>query len=269
MKSLLQKFVGLNRYLCEKFDDLLPFPPSQVGSLGEFDVRPMFLSSEIIADVGGGKKPFAVAADIPVGNRRYFGLDIEEEELKSAPANTYTNTFVVNIENPQESLENLFEFVICRNTLEHVKDAEKAISGLCAIMAPGGSCYIKLPCRYAAFARANRLLPNELKRRLMHSIFPHKSGDGFPAYYDRASPGELRTLIRESGAETLAERRTYRSSYFMFFFPAYILWRLFATLQYLFNAEYCENFELVFRKMDASKNPASVAARARDIEKPR
>jgi 2-polyprenyl-6-hydroxyphenyl methylase/3-demethylubiquinone-9 3-methyltransferase len=87
-----------------------------------------------------------------------------------------------------------------------------------------------------------------LKRKIMHAVFPHKKGDGFPAFYQSGTPSEFHELARAAGLRVVSEKRNYRSSYVTFFLPLYLLWRGVATVQYLIDRDYCESFEMVLHK---------------------
>jgi SAM-dependent methyltransferase len=246
--SWIAGFARANSRVAMWIDNLVPFPPVSTGSLKTHDPRAMFIEATSIADIGGGKKPYSVAAELETDGKIYVGLDLDVAELEAAPSGTYSAIKLIDICAPDISLAGKFDLIICRSTLEHVFDTSAAIAGLALLLAPGGRCYLKLPCRKAAFARLNLLLPNEIKRRIMYAVFPHKQGDGFPAFYNLCQPSDISRLSKENDLDILAEKRNYRSSYFSFFFPLYVLWRLIATVQYLVDKDYCENFEFVFEK---------------------
>lgn len=248
MASILGRLVEINVRMSRGFDRLLPFPPRSRGSLGDHEPRTMFVAARNIGDVGGGKKPYALAVGLDLAGKVYVGLDLDPEELSRAPTGTYTQTAVLDICAPEGQFARSFDLIICRNTLEHVTDAEAAIRGLASLLAEGGHCFVKLPCRRAVFAQLNLLLPNEMKRKLMHAVFPKKKGDGFPAFYHRGTPSELHAIAQVAGLEVVAEKRNYWSSYFSFLFPLYLLWRGIATVQYLMDPDYCESFEMVLHK---------------------
>ncbi|MBB5985651.1 methyltransferase domain-containing protein [Sphingobium lignivorans] len=248
MASIISRFAAANSWLARQFDRLVPYPPRQIGTLAPNELKPMFEEAHSVADVGGGKKPYAYIAGLDAGGKVYVGLDFDPEELKNAPPSTYSETAVLDICAPDAAQFGRFDLIVCRSTLEHVTDNAAAIAGLAALLAPGGKCFVRLPCRRAAFAQLNLRLPNEAKRRMMHAVFPHKKGDGFPAFYNRCLPSQIRRLALAQGLEVIAERRTYRSTYFSFFLPFYLLWRLVGTVQYVADKDYCESFEMVFRK---------------------
>lgn len=248
MTGIASRFVQANVRTSLAFDRICPFPPESRGRLEPHEPAAVFADASSIADVGGGKKPYAMIAQLDSTGKTYMGLDLDGDELASAPEGIYTSTRVVDICAPPSDLTGKFDFIICRSTLEHVSDTKTAIAGLALMLAPGGRCYVKLPCRKALFARLNLILPNELKRRILHAVFPHKEGDGFPAFYDKAVPSAIQTIAQSAGLGIAAEKRNFRSSYFTFFLPVYVIWRAFATLQYMTDRDYCESFEMVLCK---------------------
>ena len=252
---MLKSFVKVNVSLARSFDRLIAYPPINVGSIGPKNIKEMFVEGKIIADVGGGKKPYAAVSGLSTDGKSYVGIDLDTAELESAPAGVYTEKLVMDICAPEPNCYERFDLIICRNTLEHVKDAAAAFEGISRMLSPNGRCYIKVPCRKAFFARLNLLLPNDVKRRIMHAIFPEKKGDGFPAFYDRTTPIEFSKLARLAGLEVVAEKRNYRSTYFSFFFPLYLLWRGFSSVQYLIDRNYCESFDLVLHKSAPAITP--------------
>lgn len=207
-------------------------------ALGYFPTPPLIDELPVkgtVADVGGGKKPYL--PDYPDS----IGIDIDAEELAQG---AYTERLVADI--TKDDLPEV-DTVICRFTLEHVRDAEAAIANLVGMLRPGGHGYISAPCRYALFARLNRVLPEDLKRRVMHALYPGKQGDGFPAYYDKASPAEYSQLIEKHGGTVVEIRRSYFSGYFTFFTPLHLLWRMVSFVQ-MIRPGYCERFEVIFRR---------------------
>lgn len=253
---MIGRFIRWNTKLCRGFDGLFPFARTPV-TLGRHDPKILFVERTSIADIGGGKKPFSGLRGLDPAGKRYAGMDLDPDELAAAPAGSYSETHVVDLLDPPAALSEQFDFVICRHTLEHVTDTEKAIATLVRLLRPGGVCFIHLPCRKALFARVNLMLPNETKRRIMHRVFPQKSGDGFPAYYDRCTPSQIGALVAANGAEVVAESRRYWSSYFSFFLPLFMIWRMLTALQYAFDRDYCESFSIVFVKHPAPDTPGA------------
>jgi 2-polyprenyl-6-hydroxyphenyl methylase/3-demethylubiquinone-9 3-methyltransferase len=104
-----------------------------------------------------------------------------------------------------------------------------------------------VPCRNALFARLNLLLPEAVKRYVLHGLYPASVHfAGFRAYYDHCTPSELEAVVRQAGLH-LVEKEVYHwSGYFDFFAPFYLCWRAASLLAVaLFGEDACDRFCLV------------------------
>ena len=241
---MFKTFIVANRSLSNKFENLFGFNRDDSILL-----RGVFKSLEAqttIADVGGGKKPAINILGHRLHNSVYDGYDISLEELNEA-RHSYTDIYQIDLTAKKQKSKQ-YDLIICLNTLEHVDDIRPAIENLAGMLNQGGRLYIKLPCKYALFAKLNKFLPERLKKHLLHKIFPEKVGDGFKAYYDRSCPKEITDISEKYGLQLVEKNIVKWSSYFSFFFPAYVIWRMMTLLQNLFNRNYCESFEMVFIK---------------------
>lgn len=203
-----------------------------------------------VADVGGGKKPAKKFFPTRLGGHAlYDGYDMDLDELRQAK-HEYSEIYWIDLVKPDFESSKQYEKVICVSTLEHVTDTRVAIQNLAKMLKPGGKLYIKVPCKLALFAQLNLLLPGDLKKRLLHFVFPHKRGDGFPAYYNDCLPSKFMESALLSGLQVEADKlnKTYYSTYFTFFFPFYIIWRAATLAQILLFKDYCESFEIVLCK---------------------
>jgi SAM-dependent methyltransferase len=244
---LSQRVFRANRFLSEHFDRL--FSKRLKGwSCGKLQPQEYIKNGMTVADIGGGKKPFLKRDEMQSLGITYVGLDIDPQELRAAPPGAYSHTKVIDLTSLPESYRPNFDLIICMNTLEHVRDADAALGALIVMLKPGGRCYLQVPCRKALFARLNRVLGEKFKRRLLHYVFPAKSGDGFPAFYDKATPGDYCAIIKKRGAMVETVSVNYWSSYFSKIFPLYVIWRLLSILQLVFSNDYCEKFGIIFSK---------------------
>ena len=239
-------FLNLNKSVSLRFERAIGLFPDRAPLIEKVVLR------GAVADPGGGKKPYL--ADRP-NHLTYVGLDIDEEELKAAPPGIYTSTMVVDITKPGIRPE--FDVIICRFVLEHVHDTEAALQELSKMMRPGEICYISAPCRHAVFAKLNLIIPQGIKKKYLGKLYPSKESDGFPVRYDRLSPSEISDIVEKIGATVSEVRKVYFSGYFTFFFPLHIAWRLFSVFQYYFIADYCERFEIIFKKDSNTKYAAN------------
>lgn len=203
----------------------------------------------LMYDLGGGSQPFASLEDKKRYGLSIVGLDISAEELAAAPAGVYDRTIAADL--CSYVGEANADVVICQATLEHVPDGAGAMRAIATILKPGGRAFLFAPSRNALFARLNLLLPENLKKKILFSLFPSKSlgHDGFPAFYDGCTPKEIERSAHANGL--VVERRTlfWVSSYFRVFVPAYIAWRLFQGLSFLvMGKNAAETFIYVVRK---------------------
>jgi 2-polyprenyl-6-hydroxyphenyl methylase/3-demethylubiquinone-9 3-methyltransferase len=236
------------------FDNMLPPAFSTDGN--SWFVRtlvPQFLKPGLrVCDVGGGKNPLVDRVEKARLGLRVVGIDIDASELAQAAEGTYDQAIAADI--CQFRGDGTSDLVICQALLEHVPNVEQALKALASIVRPGGTVLIFVPCRNAFFARLNLLLPQEWKKRILYAIWPNTKRDqGFPAYYDRCTPGDFRRLTASAGLRTVAEYPYFRCGYFGFFFPFHLAWRLWSACGYLLvGAQAAETFCLVLEKSPAA-----------------
>nr|WP_246771159.1 methyltransferase domain-containing protein [Aestuariivirga sp. YIM B02566] len=251
---LWRTFLKANRAASCWIDSFLPDHVRQDGNQAFLrDVLPRALRADItVYDLGGGSRP---CVDRELKDRlglRLVGLDVSGEELAAAPVGTYDQTIVADLCTFTGTAA--ADSVICQATLEHVPDTVGAIRGLATCVRPGGAVYLFAPCRNAAFARINLILPEGLKRFLLFRLFPEKATghDGFKAFYDHCTPGQIEAIARRNGLEIEERRLFWTSSYFFIFTPAYLLWRAWQGLSYMvLGKDAAESFVYVLRKSHA------------------
>jgi 2-polyprenyl-6-hydroxyphenyl methylase/3-demethylubiquinone-9 3-methyltransferase len=96
------------------------------------------------------------------------------------------------------------------------------------------------------------ILPETLKKWILFNLYPEKAQghDGFEAFYDKCTPKQLTEIAKSNGLEVVSVSTHWRSSYFSFFFPFYIVWRLWTLIaKNVFGGEFCESFVVVLRKI--------------------
>lgn len=249
----INAFVRANVAVSKAIDGLLPAALNRDGNrafLQTYAPRALRRGGTVY-DVGGGSQPFVSLEKKRELGLEVVGLDISAEELDQAPPGVYDRkiaadlcTFVGNAD---------ADVVMCQATLEHVPDGAGAIRAIASILRPGGRAFVFAPSRNAMFARLNLALPQKLKERLLFTLFPAKATghDGFPAYYDRCTPGEIEALARENGLVVEDRALFWVSSYFMVFVPAYLLWRALQGVSYLIRRDdAAETFIYILRKPD-------------------
>ena len=237
-------------WLCSSFDRLLP-ARFRVHGNQDFlwSLVPKYLLNGLtVYEIGGGKTPYLSPAAKKALNIKVIGLDIDMNELARAPEGAYDETICADI--TQYEGRGDADIVICQALLEHVQDTEAAIGAIASILRPGGLALIFVPSRNAIYARLNMVMPKNLKRRILYAVFPDNlSRQGFPSYYDRCTPSGVKELADRVGLLPVEERYYYFSHYFSFFFPLYLIWRLWIVAFWAFYGEQAaETFSLVLGK---------------------
>lgn len=248
--SIFRKLVDINVRASHAFDRLFP---SRFRRDGNQDFLKRIVWEHVqpgqtVCDVGGGKQPFFSVDKVRELSLRVVGLDISAEELACAPAGAYSSTIAADICTFQGEQD--ADLVICQSLLEHVPDTRAALAAIASTLKPGGLCLLFVPCRNAPFARLNLLLPDAWKRRILFAVFPHtRHAQGFRSYYDRCTPSQFSAMAQEARLSLVELRRYHMSSYFSFFFPLFVVWRLWTLLTVAVAAgDLCETFSMVLRK---------------------
>jgi len=251
--SLLRKTIEYQSRLSTAIDRLLPQRYRIYGrQFFREQLVPRYLArGQTIYDVGGGANPFLTPEVKDRLGARVVGLDVSAAELERAPERSYDCTRCVDISAYQGSAD--ADIIICQSVLEHVRDVAAAFRSLSSILRPGGRLLVFVPNRNALFARLNLLLPEQVKRGLLFTVYPEKrQTSGFPAYYDRCTPREFRELATRCGLIVEVEEHFFISSYFFAILPAYFLWRLWIlTASRLFGGQAASTFCMVLRKPHA------------------
>ena len=247
---MIRKFINGQRTLSKFFDQLLSEKFLLDGNSDFADsLVPKHMSPGLnVYDIGGGKNPFYKPIEKRINNLTVYGLDIDSNELERAPEGAYDKMICAGILTYHGDCD--ADVVICQTLLEHVQDQEKAITALASILKPGGVLLIFVPCRNALFARLNLFLPEKMKKKMLSVIQP-KAGDnkGFKSYYDQCTLEDFNKLAAKNKLDVVEERYYYSSSYFNFFFPFYLFWRLWVLINFLFgNKQAVETFSLCLRK---------------------
>lgn len=250
MRAAMRSFVDVNVKLSRSFDLLLPEKYRADGNryfIEEF--APAFLRGDsVVYDIGGGKNPYISQEVKAKLNLKVTGLDVDQEELARAPMGAYD--FVVSADITTYNGGGEADLVICQALLEHVRSVDKAIASIASILKPGGVALIFVPSRNALFARLNILLPEKVKKILLYSIYPKaRASQGFPSYYDQCTPRDFRRIATRHNLSVERESFHYISSYFSFFFPLYLVWRIWIlTFHALAGSQAAETFCMALKK---------------------
>jgi SAM-dependent methyltransferase len=247
---MIRTFINSQIRLSYNFDKIFPIKYILDGNQDYVNsLVPSYLKEDlIIYDVGGGKGPYLSGDKKNVLNATVVGLDIDKEELQQAPEGAYNKMICADISNFQGNQD--ADIVLCQAVLEHVKDVAGAFASISSILKNGGLALIFVPSRNALFARLNIILPQKIKKKILHYIYPNTAvNQGFPSYYNKCTPLEFKQLARDNNFSVIEERCYFKSGYFTFFFPVYLVWRLWIILfHFILKEQAAETFSLVLKK---------------------
>jgi SAM-dependent methyltransferase len=249
---LLDKLLRANFAASQRLEKMLP---SQLTLDGNRDFQNSFAwryirPGIVIYDIGGGKQPFLSAQAKSDLKARVIGLDVSAAELALAPSGSYDATIVADIQDFRGTEK--ADLAICQAVLEHIPRVDAALAAISTLLKPGGYAVVFVPCENAAFAILNRILPENLKRRILFSAFPEaRESQGFRSYYDHCTPSALTRLAAAHGLTAVELKTYYSSGYFRAFFPAQLIWRVWTmAVAATASQKFCETFSLALRKRD-------------------
>lgn len=248
--KILSTFIALNRLLSKAFDIIMPKSMCIYGTT-DFHVRllPKYLQDNWkVYDIGGGKRPFINKEEKQTRNITLVGVDIDEKELRAAPADTYDETLTADITSYRGKKDG--NMVMSRSTLEHVKDTPASIEGMASFLKKDGIILAFCPCKNAAFAKLNLLVPEAPKNALLHALYGEQAKVmGFKAYYDNCTPSAIEKIAKDNNLEVVEKTVYWMSNYFMVFTPLHIVWRLYQlVVKTLGLKDLCEGQAFVLRK---------------------
>ncbi|MDE0340834.1 MAG: methyltransferase domain-containing protein [Nitrospinae bacterium] len=250
MRGLPGKFIDFNKYLSERFDEMLP---EEFRVDGQTHFRKKFAPSHIskgalVYDVGGGKHPLHSREEKARRGLRVVGLDIDEGELLRAPCGVYDETIRADITRYRGRED--ADVVICQALLEHVADTPAAFAGLASILQKGGVALLFTPSKNSLYARVNLLLPESFKRKLLRFLYPELTDkSGFPGRYHRCTLSDFEDMACGQGFAVIRKKAYFCSGYFSFFAPLHVLWRVWLWVFYLLSRERAaETFSMALRK---------------------
>ncbi len=222
LRTALRKFINVNRRISSWQGAVAHRLGRRCGKhVFHTEILPSLLRPRLrVLDVGGGKRPAIDRLTKQRLSLHVVGLDISAEELENAPYGAYDATIVGDI--TQTAIQGSYDLIFSTAVLEHVTDTRSAIANMVNALTPGGTMAHFVPCRNAAYAIVNRWIGQELKRKLLHGIYPDtRHCCGFPAFYDRCDPAQFRQMCEDADAEVVAVQPYYFSDYLAFLTPAY------------------------------------------------
>lgn len=141
--------------------------------------------ASVVGELGGGANPI-------VADERRWGfaphrvvLDISAEELSKAGDGVRSQ--VADLCEPLTEGLGTYDLVFSKMLCEHIRDARTFHRNCFDLLRPGGLAVHFFPTVTALPFAINRLIPEDLARRVLRQVQPHRISDPkqekFPAYY--------------------------------------------------------------------------------------
>jgi SAM-dependent methyltransferase len=160
-----------------------------------------------VLDVGSGRAPSISPVERPAGCH-YAGLDLSAAELRRAPAGSYDEMIVTDVNRRRPELEGRFDLVVSWQVLEHVRPLDMTLENLRRYLRPGGRLVAQMSGCFSAFGLINQVVPPRLGVWAMARLLGRDPESVFPAYYHRCWYGALaRTLAPWSEWQILPRYR--------------------------------------------------------------
>ena len=222
-------FVRLNRRLARNIERKLGHPPGHeqnpmlylyVNAVAEYANKE---PNQVIVDLGAGKQCLFAPLLEPDSRSRIVGVDVSSEAMASNDA--LDDQVVADAAEGLPLQDAEADLVVSMSTLEHIRRVQPVALEIYRVLKPGGHTIHVFPSENAPFSLLNRLLPHSVTRGLLRALIPGSEGiQGFPAYYDHCSPGEMERLLTRAGFKIVrTEWSSYQSDYYGFFIPLYLL----------------------------------------------
>jgi SAM-dependent methyltransferase len=171
-----------------------------------------------LLEVGGGRGPLLTPSEAEQAGVTLTVNDIDAGELALAPGSFQTAQFnVAGDFDPK--LAGRFDLIVSRMVFEHVRDAPRAWSNVCALLAPGGVGLAFHPTLYAPPFVINWLAPEALTAPILRFFFSDRNqGDypKFPARYELCfgDPSRVEPTLRRCGFSSVLVAPFWGHRYF-------------------------------------------------------
>ena len=139
-----------------------------------------------------------------------------------------------------------YDLLTCYSGIEHFSDVERFLGHAFASLRPGGAVIAQFPSPLAPFALLNRAIPEGLKRRLLHRLFPAKVREiGYPVHYDKCRYRAFRAAAERQGFKVEYYLPSFMSSdYFKWLFPLFVVSQAVDILRLVFGSRDCASYNL-------------------------
>lgn len=247
--KLLQRFISLNRKVCDKLEGFLPQAHPDITNLyDEVVARYMNAKSDqAIIDIGGGRYTSFAKYKNPKLKAMITAVDKDISEISKNKE--VDEIIVADVSQTLPFGENTIDMIVSRYVLEHLDNLEKFIGNSKSVLKEGGYSIHLFAGKFAPFATLNRLLPNKLSRRVLQLFLPPSHDKhGFKTYYNCDYTKALELFEKYNFQIEKVYVSYYQSRYFGFFVPFFLLSALYELIILLLNLRRLSSYVLIIAK---------------------
>lgn len=159
-------------------------------------LTPLLAPNATILDIGAGRAP-TLAHELRPAGCDYVGMDISDCELKAAGTRAYDRWFCHDVTNPFPEQIIDVDVAVSWQVLEHVASTRAALAAIHAALRPGGTLLTHVSGTFANFALIARLMPHQMRSRLMRRLLGSAEEEKFPIRYNGCWAAALERSLAE------------------------------------------------------------------------
>jgi SAM-dependent methyltransferase len=153
-----------------------------------------------VMEVGGGRFPNLTKDIVDALDIEYTSNDISMKELDLAPPWVRKACFDISTKDGGE-LSNYYggyDVIYSKMVMEHVSDYRSAYRNISQLLAPSGISIAFHPTLYCPPFVLNKLIPEDVSRRLLQAVFRNRTDSGIPKFPAQYSGCVISDRIREN-----------------------------------------------------------------------
>ena len=183
-----------------------------------------------VVEVGGVDRPLLQKSP----SYKYIGIDIDDQPTCY---DVYDEFVVQSVE---DALPLTTDLIISCTLLEHVPNNTASFKVMYEALNDGGVMMHYIPSKYHFYSICLRIVGPNAQKKLIKYLRPDAVDvTGYPAFFDKCSPAEMRKLCESTGFDRIEVTPYYKATnYFAFFVPAYLIVAIFENLFAMFNVQF-------------------------------